>query len=62
MALMTGIRMKRQPSTRCDMRMVNTASAPTRAASGGTNTNRPEMASRMQEMETTPCVIRASSE
>ena len=61
-ALIRGTSTKMKPSTRCDMRMTNTASAPTACASCGTNTNRPEMASRMHAMTVMPCVRRACFE
>ena len=50
------------PITRCDMRMANTVSAPAAAAKAGTNTNKPEMHSRMHAMMVMPCVQRACLE
>ena len=52
--LMMGTRQKIRPKMRCAMRMMKTTSGPAALVSGGTKTNRPVMASRMQEMATVP--------
>ena len=62
MALIRGTITKMTPITRCDMRMANTVSAPAAAAKAGTNTNKPEMHSRMHAMMVMPCVQRACLE
>ena len=62
MALMRGTATKITPMMRCDMRMSHTVFGPTAAARAGTNTNSPEMASRMHAMMVTSCVTRACSE
>ena len=59
MALMSGTSTNTAPITRCDMRMANTVFAPAAWPNAGTNTNRPEMHSRMQAMMVMPCVQRA---
>ena len=61
-ALISGTATNTTPMMRCDMRMANTVSAPTAAARAGTNTNRPEMHSRMHAAMVMPCVKRACSE
>ncbi len=62
MALTMGTSTKISPSTRWDMRMAKTVCVPTICPSAGTNTNKPEMQSRMHAMMVMPCVQRACLE
>ena len=61
MALMMGTRMKMAPTTRWLTRMARETSG-NAAASCGTKTNRPDIASQMQQIATVPCVMRVCSE
>ena len=58
----SGIRMNGMASSLCVQRIAMVNSLPTPLFQAVIRTNRPEIASRMQEIATTPCVIRANTE